>query len=114
MDGEIRSPKNETPSIILGTMNEPSFPSLKEQEGEMIVIHCPFFDNIKLQKVRLIRVEDAGIWIENHKYNMEQLKKVFGISSTPRTMIFFLPWHQVSAIIGSLDAPSFSEESLGL
>jgi len=95
-------------------MSEPSFPSLKEQEGETITLLSPFFDATKLQRVRLIRVEDAGIWVENHKWNMEQLKKTFGISSAPKTMIFFLPWHQISTIVGSLDAPSFSEESLGL
>ena len=95
-------------------MSEPSFPSLKEQEGETIKLVSPVFDNVKIQTVRLIRVEDAGIWIENHEYNMEMLKKTFGITSTRKTMIFFLPWHQISVIVGSLDAPSFSQESLGL
>jgi hypothetical protein len=104
----------ETNRIIAPTMSEPSFPSLREQEGQMITLGSPFFGDTVLQKVRLIRVEDGGIWVENHKWNMEQLKKTFGISSTRKTMIFFLPWHQISTIVGSLDAPSFSEESLGL
>jgi hypothetical protein len=95
-------------------MTEPSFPSLKEQEGQTIVLLSPFFHSTTFQKVRLIRVEDAGIWVENHKWNMERIKENFGISSTPKTMIFFLPWHQILTVVGSLDVPSFSEESLGL
>ena len=74
----------------------------------------PVFDNVAIQTVRLIRVEDAGLWIEHHEYNMKMLKAHFGISSSRKTMIFFLPWHQISVIVGSLDAPSFSRESLGL
>jgi hypothetical protein len=80
----------------------------------MITLLSPFFHAIKMQKVRLVRVEDAGLWVENPKYNVEMLKKHFSISSTQKTMIFFLPWHQISAIVGSLDAPTFSEESLGV
>jgi hypothetical protein len=95
-------------------MSDPAFPSLKEQEGETITILSPFFHATTLQKVRLVRVENAGIWIENHKWTMEQLKKTFGVSATPKTMIFFLPWHQISMILGSWDVPSVSEESLGL
>jgi hypothetical protein len=95
-------------------MDGPSFPSLKEQEGQMITIHSPFLDNIKLQKVRLVRVEDNGLWVENHKYKAEMLKNKFDISSSPKTMIFFLPWHQISVIVGSLDAPTLTEEFLGL
>jgi len=95
-------------------MSKSSFPSLKDQEGEMIVILSPFFDNVKLQKVRLVRLEDAGIWVENHEYNMEVLAKRFGISSSPKSMVFFLPWHQIVMILGSLDAPTFSKESLGI
>jgi hypothetical protein len=95
-------------------MTEPGFPSLKEQEGELIVILSPFFDPVKLQRVRLVRVEDAGLWVENHKFNVEQMKKTFGISSSPKTLIFFLPWHQIATILGSVDAPTLSDEALGL
>jgi hypothetical protein len=95
-------------------MSEPGFPSLKEQEGGMIVILSPFFDNVKLQKVRLVRLEEAGLWVENHEYNMAVLRKRFGISSSPKSMVFFLPWHQIVMILGSLDAPTFSKESLGI
>jgi len=95
-------------------MSEPSFPSLKDHEGETIHIVSPFFDSTVIQTVRLIRMEDAGLWVENQDWNIEMLKKHFGVMSSPKTMIFFLPWHQISVIVGSLDVPSLSAESLGI
>jgi hypothetical protein len=87
--------------------------SLQEMEGEVIVLLSPFFHQTLLKRVKLHKVEDAGLWIESQEA-LEIAFKNLGLSSSPKTMIFFLPWHQITTILSSVDSPSISEKSLGL
>ncbi len=88
-------------------------PDLKSKIGQPIILLTPFLHPTKLQKVLLRGVENGGIWIESQPLTNQILEK-FGAATAPRTAIFFLPWHQVSFVMDSLDVPSLSEKGLGL
>jgi len=38
--------------------------------------------------------------------------KQIGLKTSPRTAIFFLSFHHISYIVGSLDVPAVSDEAL--
>jgi hypothetical protein len=80
-------------------------PDLKSLEGQLIVASIPMIDNLKLQKLRLHKVEDAGIWIESSSITSIFLANL-GVTMAPKSLVFFLPWHQVHYILSSVDAPS--------
>jgi hypothetical protein len=86
---------------------------LKDREGEVIFAFIPIIHPTTLQEVRLLLVEDAGIWIESQQANTQMLKHL-RVSSSMKTAVFFLPWHQLAMILDSIDVPSVSESSLGL
>jgi hypothetical protein len=87
--------------------------SLKEREGEEIVALLPFIDRIVLQRVKLHKVEDGGIWITSQKITEIVLAKA-AVSAAPKTLVWFLPWHQVTLIMDAVDEVSLSEKGLGL
>lgn len=78
--------------------------------GEEISALIPFFHPTKLQILTLHGVENGGIWVENQKYTNQFLESI-GLATAPKTMIFFLPWHQIATILGSLETPSLSEKA---
>jgi len=87
--------------------------TLKEMEGEEIVALIPFIHQTHLQRVILHRVEDAGLWLESQNL-IEAMLKTINQGASPKTAVFFLPWHQISFLLGSLDKTAISEKSLGL
>lgn len=87
--------------------------TLQSKIGEEISALVPFFDPKILQTLKLHAVEDAGIWVENQKLT-NQILSVAGVSASPKTAIFFLPWQQIVTIVGSLDVPGLSEKQLGV
>lgn len=86
-------------------------PDLGETVGKEIVALIPFFDKVKFQKLKLHAVENAGVWVESQAITAYFLDKI-GISMAPKTLIFFLPFHQIAAVLGSIDVPSLSEKGL--
>jgi len=88
-------------------------PELKSKIGQQIILVTPFLHPTKFQKVILHGVEDGGIWIESQSLTNQLLEK-FSVAASPRTAIFFLPWHQVSLVMDSLDVPALSEKGLGV
>jgi hypothetical protein len=91
----------------------PEKPSLHSMIGDEITVLVPMFHPTKLQKLKLHAVENAGIWVENQKIMSELLIKA-GVTASPKSLIWFLPWHQIATIWGSLDVPGLSEKGLGL
>lgn len=81
--------------------------------GEQIAVLCPMFDKIVLQQMTLHAVEQAGIWVE-HQDSTNRLLATLKIQSTPRTVVFFLPWHEIRMIWGSFDAPALNEKAFGV
>lgn len=92
-------------------MEEHRIKALKEMEGTQIAALIPFFDLIKLQRVTLHLVEDAGIWIE-HQDTQNKILGMARVTVSPKTMVMFFPWHAISVILASRDVPSMSDEAL--
>jgi hypothetical protein len=88
-------------------------PDLKSLEGQLITAIVHVLDPRIAQQVKLHKVEPYGVWLESQKYTNTILSKA-GVSSAPRTFVFFVPWSGVVAIFGSEDEVSLSEKGFGL
>jgi hypothetical protein len=87
--------------------------TLKELEGSTIALLSPFLDPKIYQEVMLRKVEDGGIWVDSQKLT-EHALTICNVVSSPKTLVFFLPWHQVMTIMSSADEVALSERGLGL
>lgn len=88
--------------------------TLKELEGSQISVVAPFLGANKVHSLKLHKVEEAGIWIESQDVTEIALGWVKQ-SAFPGTLLFFLPWHQITLIFGvEENVPSFSVKALGL
>ncbi len=87
--------------------------SLKEREGEEIIAILPFLHAAQLQRVKLHKVEEAGIWIESQPITNAILTGLRQPVGT-KTPVWFVPWHQVTLIMDSLDQVALSEKAFGL
>jgi hypothetical protein len=85
--------------------------SLQELIGKEIPVFVPMFHATNLQKLKLLNVEPGEIWVENRKISDLMLKQ-FGFTYSPKSVVFFLPYHQISFALGSLDEPYISDEAL--
>jgi hypothetical protein len=94
-------------------MTDKRFHTLREMEGGEIVALIPFFHHTTLQRLKLHKVEEFGIWVES-QMSTNDLLKMFGQTSSPRTMIYFFPWHQITTILTGIDSLALSEKALGL
>jgi len=68
----------------------------------VVLIGPSFFDNEKLRSVKLLAVEDAGIWIESRA----ALDKVIGTLAkrpTSADVAFFIPFRQITTIMAGYD-----------
>ena len=70
---------------------------LRKLIGHRIVVMGPsFIDNDKLQSVKLLAVEEAGIWIESE----EAVDKILGRlqkKASAAALAFFIPFGQIDA-----------------
>ncbi len=76
---------------------------LRRLIGYRVIIMGPsFVDNDKLQSVKLLAVEEAGIWIESE----EAVDKVVGrLQKRPSSaaLAFFIPYGQIVTIVAGFD-----------
>jgi hypothetical protein len=70
-------------------------------------------DHVKMQKLILHGVESGGLWVESQTLTNAFLARV-GLASAPKTAVFFLPFHQISFVLDSLNVPSLSEKAFGV
>jgi hypothetical protein len=81
---------------------------LRKLIGHRVVVMGPsFIDNDKLQSVKLLAVEDAGIWIESE----EAVDKILGRlqkKASAAALAFFVPWGQITTIAAGFE-PANSE-----
>jgi hypothetical protein len=79
---------------------------LRRLIGHRVIVMGPsFFDNEKLESVKLLAVEEAGIWIESQ----EAIDRVVGkLQKKPSTsgLAFFIPYGQIVSILAGFDATS--------
>jgi hypothetical protein len=76
---------------------------LRSLIGHRVIVMGPsFLDNDKLESVKLLAVEAAGIWIESQ----EAVDKVVGrLQKRPSTagLAFFIPFGQVTSIAAGFE-----------
>jgi hypothetical protein len=82
--------------------------------GQTIGAIIPSFgSNTVLQFVKLHGVETGGLWLESQKATNDFLTRI-GAQAAPKTAVFFVPYHQITLVIASLDSPSLNEKSFGV
>jgi hypothetical protein len=76
---------------------------LRKLIGHRVIVMGPgFVDNDKLQSVKLLAVERAGIWIESE----EAVDKILGRlqkKATAAALAFFIPWGQITTIAAGFE-----------
>lgn len=75
---------------------------LREMIGHQVVVMGPsYIDNEKLHSVKLLGVEEAGIWIESP----EVVEKVLGRLRKPSSaaLAFFVPYTQITTIVAGFE-----------
>ena len=76
---------------------------LRKLVGKRIIVMGPkFVDHDKLQSVKLLAVEEAGIWIESE----EAVDKILGRlqkKATAAALGFFIPWGQITTIVAGFE-----------
>jgi hypothetical protein len=79
---------------------------LRSLIGHQVILMGPgFIDNEKLDSVKLLAVEQAGIWIESQ----EAVDKVVGrLQKKPSTtsLAFFVPYGQIVSILAGFEPAS--------
>jgi hypothetical protein len=88
-------------------------PKLADYVGQTLLIRCIPIDEERPTVVKLIDVEAGGIWIESQKVTDHWLAEL-KIASSPKTLVWFLPYAKISWILGSEDYPALSEKALGV
>lgn len=77
---------------------------LRRLIGHRVIVTGPgFVDNEKLQSVKLLAVEEAGIWIESQ----EAMEKMIGrLQKKPssRALAFFVPYAQITTIVAGFES----------
>jgi hypothetical protein len=72
--------------------------------GHMVIVLGPsFIDNEKPESVKLLAVEEAGIWIESQQAVDKFLGKLHVKPSSP-ALAFFVPYGQIVTILAGFEA----------
>jgi hypothetical protein len=76
---------------------------LRKLIGHHVIVMGPsFIDNEKLESVKLLAVEEAGIWIESQ----EAIDRIIGkLSKKPSAagLALFVPYGQITTILAGFD-----------
>jgi len=76
---------------------------LRRLIGHRVILMGPsFVNNEKLETVKLLAVEEAGIWIESREATE---KIVGGLSKKPSSasLAFFVPYGQITTIVAGFE-----------
>ena len=84
---------------------------LNDYVGRQIPVLLPRFHGGKLQRVKLHGVETGGIWIESQAITNEALGT---LSGAPKTLVVFVPYHEVAFALGTIGEPSQVEKAFGV
>jgi hypothetical protein len=87
--------------------------TLAEMVGETTLVRSLVLDEQHPVVVKLLAVEAGnGIWVECQKITEHWLAE-FKVSSSPKTLVWFVPFSQIAWILGAEDYPALSEKILG-
>ncbi|MDQ2950353.1 MAG: hypothetical protein M3Y27_31175 [Acidobacteriota bacterium] len=94
-------------------MDNPEVPKLSDRIGETVLALIPRIHHTIYQKIKLVGVEDGGLWIQSQQI-MTDLLRAAGVATSPRTLVIFLPFHEISAILCATDEVGLDEKAFGL
>lgn len=96
-------------------MSENKRASFESLIGQKVAIASLILGNdlLHLHEVTVRGVESGGLWIERAELTQDILRK-FKAQSAPRTVVFFLPYHQIHIAMSAIDLISLSESAFGL
>ena len=87
-------------------------PALKDFEGQIITLILPNPNRqggLQREAVKLLTVEDSGIWVENQTLTNETLQAL-QLPATEQVAAFFYPYE----ILVSIPGTSLSEKAFGI
>jgi hypothetical protein len=84
-----------------------------ELVGQQILLNIPRLDQTHYQKVKLIGVETGGLWLESQALTNCVLQ-ARGVPAAPKTLVWFLPYHEISFAISSIEGVALDEAAFGL
>jgi hypothetical protein len=71
--------------------------------GHTIIVLGPaFFDQQKLESVKLVAVDASGIWIESEEA-LNHIVDRFRVKPSAPGLAFFIPFARIETILASLD-----------
>lgn len=83
--------------------------SLSKFIGQTLMAKIPAFKEGTIIAIKLLGVEDAGIWIESSDF-MEEMLKNTRQTMTAKTVVVFLPYAQILALYHLKDSPWISRK----
>ena len=91
-------------------------PSLKDFEGQPITLIIPNPNRpggLQRDRVKLLNVDDAGIWIENQALTNDVLTAL-DLPAAQQVLTVFYPYAAIHAILVETPGLSLSEEAFGV
>ena len=85
---------------------------LRHMIGKFIVARIPVLDGGNMVLVRLLKVEESGIWVESQNFNETMLQK-FGMAASATTLVLFVPFSGIEFIVSSVNSTVLSETAFG-
>ena len=85
----------------------------EEMIGKEVALIMPLIHATHFQQVIIHGVEHGGLWIESQAINEIAMRAV-KIQAAPRTLLFFVPYHQITLGMSSTEKVSLSEKSFGV
>jgi hypothetical protein len=85
--------------------------SLKSLIGQRITAWVPAWNQKTWLHFKLVNVEEAGIWVES-KDAQEFAMEDSGVTASPKTAVFFLPFSSIVHVLASMDEPYLSDRML--
>jgi hypothetical protein len=76
---------------------------LRQLVGHRVIVKGPnFLDNEKMQSVKLLAVEETGIWIESQEA-MDKLVGNLSRKPSAAALAFFIPFGQIVTIVAGFE-----------
>jgi hypothetical protein len=86
---------------------------LSEFVGQTLTAWIPLIHTTHFQEVKLHGIDGGGVWIESQTIT-NQLLSIANVQDAPRTLVFFVPFHEIRFLMRSIDSPSLCEKAFGL
>jgi len=83
---------------------------LADYIGERLAFLIPRIDPEGETEVILHGVEAGGVWIESQRLTNELMTQ-FRVAYAPRTLVFFVPYHEIAWAMASIEKSSLNETS---